>query len=561
MAHDRKAELMHVSETSSKGFSATSPKMGFCPFGGLMGDSADQFDQHLQPVLKRRLRTASLILFGAFAAFLVRNLLAPHIPESATLDVFIPHVLATVVMGGLFLLLRSERQFCVSNLRVIELFVFGLPAVFSTWMQFRIACNCAPGAVESAQTSLLFSTISWLILMQLYGVFVPNPWKRAAIVIVLMAALPIIGALGAASQNEAVRAALGHGVFSSMVLWLGIGAVTSIYGSHRFGAQRRETFDLQQVGVYSLREKLGSGGMGDVYLAEHRLLKRPCAIKLIKPEIAGDEKAIARFESEVQVAARLTHPNTIEIYDYGHTQDGTFYYAMEYLPGLNLQEMVDRFGPLPPHRLVHLLVQVCSALREAHAAGVIHRDIKPSNIFVTERGGLYDIAKLLDFGLVKSVAPGLGSPNVTLDGAVVGSPQYAAPESTLDDSPDVRSDIYSLGATAYFLLTAQAVFPGENALKVIFAHANQQPAPPSEVNADVPADLEAVVLRCLAKDPDDRYSTIEDVEGALSACSCRDCWTQDDAQKWWSDSEETGGRTPTVHADAFTETIVVEGVR
>ncbi len=263
-----------------------------------------------------------------------------------------------------------------------------------------------------------------------------------------------------------------------MSIWIAIAAVTAVYGSHRFGSLRREAFDAQRMGSFTLRQKLGSGGMGDVYLAEHRLLKCSCAIKLILPDRADDPSAIARFESEVRSTANLMHPNTIEIYDYGHTNDGTFYRAMEFLPGMNLQEIVDRYGPLPPERVVFLLRQVCLALREAHTVGLIHCDIKPGNIFAAERGGLYDVAKLLDFGLVKSMVPHADSIKLTIDGTVIGSPLFACPETAVGETLDARRDIYSLGATAYFLLTGQPVFSGENPLKGHFFSRQRDSASP-----------------------------------------------------------------------------------
>jgi serine/threonine-protein kinase len=353
-----------------------------------------------------------------------------------------------------------------------------------------------------------------------------------------MAVMPLAGAYAAGLQHPDVQQVLSDGGYSGMLLWMGIGAVTAIYGSHRFRRLRREAFEAKNVGVYTLLKKLGSGGMGDVFLAEHHLLKRRCAIKLIKPEKAHDPKAIARFESEVQATALLTHQNTIEIYDDGHTEDGTFYYVMEFLPGMNLQEMVDGYAPLPSERVVHYLRQVCSALKESHSVGFIHRDIKPGNIFAAERGGIYDIAKLLDFGLVKTVDPEDAAIKHTLDGTVVGSPLFSAPELALGGVPDARSDIYSLGTTAYFLLTGKPVFDGENPIKVIFAHANEDPQEISTINEEIPADLAAVVMKCLEKNPESRFGSIEELDSALAECGHLEHWTQRQAAEWWTQTTE-----------------------
>jgi len=273
--------------------------------------------------------------------------------------------------------------------------------------------------------------------------------------------------------------------------------------------------------------------MGEVYLAEHRMLKRPCAVKLIRREQAGDPHALARFEREVQATARLSHWNTVEIYDYGRTEDGTFFYVMEYLPGLSLEDLLDRHGPLPAERVVHLLRQTCQGLREAHAVGLIHRDIKPGNIFVAQRGGLYDVVKLLDFGLVKPLAD-IDSARLTAEGAISGTPLYMSPEQARGlDEIDARSDIYSLGAVAYMLLTGRPPFEGTNPLDVMIAHARDDVMPPSKFQADVPADLEGVILRCLAKRPDDRFQDADSLEQSLAACAAADQWTQAHAADWW----------------------------
>ena len=230
-----------------------------------------------------------------------------------------------------------------------------------------------------------------------------------------------------------------------------LSCVIAVWGVRTMGRLRRQAFEARQLGQYRLKQLLGAGGMGEVHLAEHVLLKRPCALKLIHPDKAGNPNTLARFEREVQATARLSHWNTVEIFDYGRTDDGTFYYVMEYLPGLNLHQLVEMFGPLPAERAIHLLMQTCDALSEAHAKGLVHRDIKPGNIFAANRGGVFDVAKLLDFGLVKPIAD-WGDSAVTQDGMVAGSPLFMSPEQATADSVDARSDIYSLGATAYFLL-------------------------------------------------------------------------------------------------------------
>jgi eukaryotic-like serine/threonine-protein kinase len=290
---------------------------------------------------------------------------------------------------------------------------------------------------------------------------------------------------------------------------------------------------------YVLKTKLGSGGMGEVYTAEHQLLKRPCAIKLIKPSKATDAAALARFEREVQATAKLTHWNTVEIFDYGHSDDGTFYYVMELLPGLSLEDLVKYHGPLPPERAVHFLRQVCKALREAHLKGLIHRDIKPANVFAAERGGVYDVAKLLDFGLVKQQALPEGDEQLTQMGTFSGSPLYMCPEQVKAYSKlDARSDIYSLGAVAYYLVTGRPPFVGESPWDIIAAHSRDPVEPPAQVNPAVPQDLELIIIRCLAKMPANRFPDVDSLDKALAACECAGKWTEQQAAGWWREVEE-----------------------
>jgi serine/threonine-protein kinase len=369
--------------------------------------------------------------------------------------------------------------------------------------------------------------------------FIPNTWRRAALVTGAMALAPVLlvpGMMLVYPQVADVMTIIGC---VQHVLVLLVAAVASVFGTHLINTLRREVFEAKQLGQYRLIKPLGAGGMGDVYLAEHRMLKRPCAIKLIHPDRAGDPHVLARFEREVQMTARLSHWNTIEIFDYGRTDDGTFFYVMEYLPGLSLEELLARHGPLPAERVVHLLRQTCQGLREAHSIGLIHRDIKPANVFAAQRGGLYDIVKLLDFGLVKPVteAP---SARLTQDGSISGTPLFMSPEQARGlDNLDARSDIYSVGAVAYALLTGRPPFDGTNSMEVMIAHVRDEVVKPSEHQADVPADLEQVILRCLAKSPEDRFQDVDSLEQALAECAAANQWTQSHAARWWHENDQT----------------------
>jgi len=321
--------------------------------------------------------------------------------------------------------------------------------------------------------------------------------------------------------------------------------VLMLYLSRQHHRLQEAVLAARQLGQYTLQQKLGAGGMGTVYLARHALLRRPTAIKLLDVDKMSDA-AVSRFEREVQMTAGLTHPNTVAIYDYGRTPEGIFYYAMEYLEGLTLDDLVKRYGPLPEARVVYLVRQVCAALAEAHGQGLVHRDIKPANIFLTCRGGQYDFAKVLDFGLVKALA-GAEQTHLTSASAVTGTPLYMSPEGVQDpEHVDARADVYALGAVAYFLLTGTPVFTGEGVMDICMKHVNAVPEPPaSRLGRPVSPDLERLILRCLAKAREERPASAAVLVQELDACAVAGHWSAADAQAWWSSH---------VHAAAGAET-------
>ncbi|HKP57321.1 MAG TPA: serine/threonine-protein kinase [Polyangiales bacterium] len=286
---------------------------------------------------------------------------------------------------------------------------------------------------------------------------------------------------------------------------------------------RRDTG--RQLGPYRLDEKIGEGGMGVVYKASHEFLQRPAAIKLLPADRAG-ERDRRRFEREVQLTSRLTHPNTISIYDYGRTAEGTFYYAMEYLEGLDLQTLVERHGPQDPARVANLLAQLTAALGEAHRVGLVHRDVKPANVMLCERGGVKDVVKVLDFGLIKSLDSRSNGTDTDID-RIVGTPLYLSPEAlTAPETVDARSDLYAVGALGYFLLTGVPPFSGRNVLEVCGHQLHSTPVPPSQrLGHDLPRELEALLLRCLAKSPADRPQTAAELHRAFSRMAAACCQT------------------------------------
>jgi serine/threonine-protein kinase len=338
----------------------------------------------------------------------------------------------------------------------------------------------------------------------------------------------------------------GRGVVEAL-LWSTAGvAVSTVASQVIYGLQKRAREALQ-LGQYTLEEKIGQGGMGEIYRARHAMLRRPTAVKLLLGD--GRENQLRRFEKEVQLTARLTHPNTISIYDYGRTPDGVFYYAMELLEGMTLEELVERHGPVPPARAIHLLLQVCGALHEAHRAGLIHRDIKPANIFLCRRGEISDFVKVLDFGLVRELtkAEETTQSNVNL---VVGTPLYMSPEAILEpERVDPQTDIYGLGAVAYFLVTGTVPFRGNTVVEVCAHHLHSQPPPPSD-QAPVPADLERVILKCLEKSKEARPQGAQALARELEGCADAGGWQSAEADAWWS-TASVSRRVP-VRSSPFT---------
>ena len=489
-------------------------------------------------LLRGRLRIAAIVLSSGFAVFLVRSWYVHLHADTAYEPLVWPHLGLTVILAGCGATLCRECSISLRVLRVYELMIFGLPACFFALFQYVNMRDCAShGHLPNPATS-------WMMLIFTYAMFIPNRWPRAAMVMGIIAVVPVVLTAYLIHFDQLCsRVDMPDAGPVYLGLIMSVTATSATFGVHTIGGLRREAFRARELGQYHLRDQIGSGGMGEVYLAEHQLLKRPCAIKLIRPEKAGDPRVLARFQREVRSTARLSHWNTIEIYDYGMTDDGTFYYVMEYLPGMSLQELVDQYGRLPPERAIHFLAQTCDALDEAHHQGLIHRDIKPANIFSAYRGGRHDVTKLLDFGLAKPIDSPAAS-GVTQAGSITGSPLYMSPEqATGDDEPDARSDIYALGCVAFFLLTGRPPFDDSRAIRVMLAHAQQIVPDLQSLAPETPDDLRAVVLRCLEKSPEHRFATAADLAKALRACRLTTSWTWDDAESWWSQNGPPTTRT------------------
>ena len=397
--------------------------------------------------------------------------------------------------------------------------------------------------------------IGFICILLFRALIVPSTVKRTLLCGLLMCGPTILGvAFGPHRFDD--QALSWITVLGFSINWSLIALIFSAVASAVLYGLRREVRDARRLGQYTLGEKLGEGGMGVVYRASHAMLRRPTAIKLLAD---GGDASLARFEQEVQLLAGLNHPNIVTVHDYGRTADGSFYYAMELLDGMDLEKLVAADGPQPPERVIHIVRQAARGLDEAHGVGLVHRDIKPANVFVCRWWGQPDAVKVLDFGLAKNNADPRTS--VTAHNVVLGTPLYISPEALNGAALiDVRSDIYSLGAVAYYMLTAQPVFAGNSALEVCVQHLHSTPVAPSErLGRAVPPDLEAIVLRCLAKSPGDRYPTAAELERALAACTTAAEWSTDRAQAWWklrggaaTPAHEDDGRGRTVEIDPGT---------
>jgi eukaryotic-like serine/threonine-protein kinase len=503
------------------------------PVALVEGTSPD-FAAETALLLRGRLKAIALIHAIAFGAAFAGNLFVAGAPLTG-----LRAAILAVIFGN-FLLLRSKLSLSLRMLRIVDLAVLSAISLQLSLMQVaRVSRYAVFGDAASAASARQLFFCAWSLVIMTYGVFVPNTWRRAAILLLPLGCLPYLLMYVLQHSSAAVASALAADHARSPIPLPLIAALIAVFAAQSSHGIRWAAFRAKRFGQYVLKEQIGRGGMGEVFRAEHQILRRPCAIKLIRPDREADMVELERFEREVRTTARLSHWNTVEIYDYGRTDDGTLYYVMELLRGMSLEELVRRHGPLSPARAVHFLRQATAALIEAHKIGLVHRDIKPANIFAAERGGVYDVAKLLDFGLVHD--RGSNGQASTSDRGFSGSPLYMPPEQAKSGEVDARSDLYALGAVAYELLTGCPPFQGRSLFELIDAHATRNVVPPSELQPDIPADVEQVVLRCLAKSPFDRYQSAAELRDALSACSCSAEWTDTRAASWWNDVAAPSG--------------------
>jgi len=524
-------------------------------------------------LVQRRVANLGLVLAAIGLAFVVMRVVAVLMvgrPEYLAATSMVVHYLAILVSIAMWLVCRSgqRRRYTCYAVELIGLFIAcSLYAAMATGI---------PQAFRPEMTILL----AFGVFLMAHAVHVPSTWQWTASLGTALAIPLLTGAwsiltpmdprivAASASASGSVQTTpgniIGIGMASVVTWWVVIVSTASTASAVIYGL-RREIRDAMQLGQYTLEERIGQGGMGVVFRARHALLRRPTALKLLPPEIAG-ERTIRRFEAEVQQTSRLTHPNTVSIYDYGRTVSGVFYYVMEYLDGVSLQELPELDGPQPPGRVIYILSQAAHALAAAHGEGLVHRDIKPANILLVNHGGVADLVKLVDFGLVRDMSTDVELSRTSAT-TLEGTPLYTPPEAVTSPSEvDGRSDLYSLGAVGYYLLCVTPPFEGRTAVEVLSKHLHEQPLPPSaRLGRALPDDLEELVMRCLAKEPGDRPQSARDLWRALRSCGDAAAWNVFKAEQWWKRKgeviarrrEESRGKSPQDGETATKPTVAV----
>ncbi len=516
--------------------------------------------EEVRQFLQERLALLGKVTFALSACYLVALIVVtaaergvPVMLEELTSPKRVLNAAGAVVSLLVWLLARTGER------KPIELLALDLAGTVAAAVPYTLMSVLGQ---PTGRAGVLLTALTMILVLQTRALLVPSDGTRTFAIsltaaLLSLALFTIAHLYGWAPPHEADITVFDLSL--SLSMWLAVIVAVSTVASRVLFGLREAVREARQLGQYTLLEKLGEGGMGEVYRAKHSLLRRPTAVKLLPPEKSG-EGASVRFEREVQLTASLVHPNTVTIFDYGHTPDGVFYYAMEYLDGGDLSTVVGIGGPMPPARVVHILTQVAAGLAEAHEIGLIHRDIKPANILLAAQGPVADLAKLLDFGLVRELDRS-GSPELTQSDSLLGTPLYMPPEAITNPAAvDARSDIYSLGAVGYFLLTGQHVFEGSTVVEVCSHHLHTRPIPPSKrLGAKVPEALEEVIMRCLEKDPAARPQSANELRDLLLACGDVGTWRASDARAWWSENRAGVGehRHSQVPVDPTARTLAV----
>jgi serine/threonine-protein kinase len=504
----------------------------------LIGAGLDTWagSQFVQDRLSLLGKTVFLLSFGFFAV--INGMLiaggAPILPLLMT-QANVWHFLSSSLMAVLWAIARA-RSWSRNTLGVLDAACVLLPGVGLAMM-----------AAQPDDKQLMAGLFALAVTMMARAVLIPSTAPRT-FCLSWMASAPLL-VVSFAFHEPAELPGLAPGIVRVLnsvnaFLWLAIATTLSAVTSRTIYGLRQQVQEAAEIGQYTLEEKIGSGGMGEVWRARHRMLIRPAAVKLVTPQQLGStserdsQLRLRRFEREARATAGLKSPHTVQLYDFGVTDDGTLYYVMELLDGMDLDTLVDRFGPVPAERAIHLLTQVCASLEDAHQNGLVHRDIKPANIVVSRIGSHWDFVKVLDFGLVKLGSDRQNDESLRLTdaGNLSGTPAFIAPEVVLGaGSTDHRVDIYSLGCVAYWLVTGKLVFEGPGAVKVMADHVHSPPVPPSSrSDRPIPPELDALILECLAKQPDQRPNSASVLRSRLRAIPIAGPWTSERAESWWS---------------------------
>jgi eukaryotic-like serine/threonine-protein kinase len=458
-----------------------------------------------------RLRWLSLIGLLAWVAFTWQDWMVVHYGHQGRMWFFVlVRALGVIPIAYVALRLRSPRPLTRRLLTVLDVGVFAV-------VQAGVSLMCLTyGGIASAYVTGV------MVVMIARGSVLASPWQRGLLQIGLPTAMfPLVLGISALFLPE-IRQQFSDSValstFVQHLFVLSFATGISVWGGHGVWALRRQLFETRSIGKYRLRHCAGRGGMGEVWVAYHPGLQRDVALKILRPDQDADPIAVQRFEQEVAATTRLTHPNTVRVFDYGVTEDGIWYYAMELLEGQTLADLVRSEGRLPVARALHIAHQVARALAEAHARGIFHRDVKPENVFITRAGDEPDFAKVLDFGIAK-LSQETAAGTLTRTGSIFGTPAYLSPEAARGKATDARSDVYSLGAVIYFMLAGQAPFQAANSTELLLAHIHQ--SPPSlrdQPDLAVGEKVDGLVLRCLEKEPERRFADAADLGHALGDC-------------------------------------------
>jgi eukaryotic-like serine/threonine-protein kinase len=500
------------------------------------GSKKGQIAEHLRRQAVRRLElVAWLTLTLHVTVWLVVNLVQGTLVDEFSSPLQWPFPVTVIVASVAIILITRYKHDTPDRLIRIGL-------AYMVLVSFGLAGASYVDAFRNIPASnLVFDRIGLTFVgpwMLVFTVMVPAVPREALIALLASAsAVPIIYLIqipsGLAPALPATKFAL---IFVLPYLAVALLAYAASRVINQLGVEVRQA---QEMGSYRLEALLGRGGMGEVWRASHRMLARPAAIKLIRPESLGidPELATVRFEREAQAIASLQSPNTVALYDFGSTPEGALFYVMELLDGVDLEELVRRHGPLPPERVVYIVRQACGSLAEAHACGIVHRDIKPANIYLCRRALEHDVVKVLDFGLVKQIAPPIirAKAPMTQPDLVPGTPAYLAPEIIMGEEADGRADIYALGCVTFWLLTGRLVFQATSPGAMLVAHANTAPAVPSRLApSPVPEALDRLVLDCLSKTPAARPRTADLLAERLDEIAFDLPWSRAAAAEWWA---------------------------